>query len=361
MGASLAEVATADFKGDLLVPANSYTYALVAHNNSDWVKQLVPGRSMLSDLIAAGLCFCFFSDVEGERSISPNTTPEEFRCRVSWQAKCRVSSWLIQLHRLGGLRVTHPLGGEPSCALKNREIIASSPFGGVLKGFVHEQNGSVQLLAQIKSRFRSWWSLGGFGDPSFLAEGPVFRRTSRGALVYTSPPFRANGPPREGLMELVPRSGEGLLTPFAVSSFGWRDEEESLLSYSFFRPSEFDGQKGRSSFSSFFQVSFWSQVTVSLGLITWDMLAAKFFARWFRHSYIGVASSVRLLFAQPRISFSRLRRVSRWQWWDHLRRGLDWMVTPEDRVEKYLQQHVLPEARGVDPPNLGGVLSACVF
>ncbi|CAK9053202.1 unnamed protein product [Durusdinium trenchii] len=109
MGASLAEVATADFKGDLLVPANSYTYALVAHNNSDWVKQLVPGRSMLSDLIAAG------------------------------------------------------------------------------------------------------------------------------ALVYTSPPFRANGPPREGLMELVPRSGEGLLTPFAVSSFGWRDEEESLLSYSFFR------------------------------------------------------------------------------------------------------------------------------
>lgn len=37
----------------------------------------------------------------------------------------------------------------------------------------------------------------------------------------------ANAPPRDGLLELVPLSGEGLITPFAVNTFGWTDEAES--------------------------------------------------------------------------------------------------------------------------------------
>jgi len=37
----------------------------------------------------------------------------------------------------------------------------------------------------------------------------------------------ANAPPRDGLLELVPLSGEGLITPFAVNTFGWADEAES--------------------------------------------------------------------------------------------------------------------------------------
>lgn len=57
----------------------------------------------------------------------------------------------------------------------------------------------------------------------------------RAAAVFESRPFLTNAPPRDGLIELVPRSGEGLVTPFSVSSFGWTDEQENLLSYSFVR------------------------------------------------------------------------------------------------------------------------------
>lgn len=55
------------------------------------------------------------------------------------------------------------------------------------------------------------------------------------ALVLESVAFVANAPPRDGLLELVPLSGEGLITPFAVNTFGWTDEAEKLLSYSFVR------------------------------------------------------------------------------------------------------------------------------
>lgn len=47
------------------------------------------------------------------------------------------------------------------------------------------------------------------------------------ALVLESVAFVANAPPRDGLLELVPLSGEGLITPFAVNTFGWTDEAES--------------------------------------------------------------------------------------------------------------------------------------
>lgn len=54
-------------------------------------------------------------------------------------------------------------------------------------------------------------------------------------LVLESVAFVANAPPRDGLLELRPLSGEGLITAFAVNTFGWTDEEEKLLSYSFVR------------------------------------------------------------------------------------------------------------------------------
>jgi len=56
-----------------------------------------------------------------------------------------------------------------------------------------------------------------------------------GAFVLESHPFLSNAPPADGLVELVPLSGEELNTPFAVSTFGWTDEQESLISYSFVR------------------------------------------------------------------------------------------------------------------------------
>lgn len=55
------------------------------------------------------------------------------------------------------------------------------------------------------------------------------------ALLVASVAFVANAPPKDGLLELVPLSGEALRTPFAVNSFGWSDETEKLLTYSFVR------------------------------------------------------------------------------------------------------------------------------
>ena len=72
-----------------------------------------------------------------------------------------------------------------------------------------------------------WWQVPGSSLLSDLI--------AAGAFVLESHPFLSNAPPADGLVELVPLSGEELSTPFAVSTFGWTDEQESLISYSFVR------------------------------------------------------------------------------------------------------------------------------
>ncbi len=73
-----------------------------------------------------------------------------------------------------------------------------------------------------------FWQVPGSSLSDLIAAGVV-------PFVLESHPFLSNAPPVDGLVELVPLSGEELSTPFAVSTFGWTDEQESLISYSFVR------------------------------------------------------------------------------------------------------------------------------
>ncbi|CAJ1386495.1 unnamed protein product [Effrenium voratum] len=103
-----------------------------------------------------------------------------------------------------------------------QEVVTSEFRGDLLVPGWSYEYALVGLSNDTAKRFAPGW---------YLA---ALEAMSGSAVAATSVPFLADGVPSEGILELAPRSGPAL-GRFSMQTYGWHDEEEASLSYSFVR------------------------------------------------------------------------------------------------------------------------------